>query len=82
MGSGNHQRVVPANEFLMDHLRHGDEREALIEQVLKLRIAARDRISHDHKVGRRNEILLAERLQNRNAERIKKGGHRRIGSTV
>ena len=82
VGSGNHQRVVSANEFLMHHLRHRDHREALIEQVLKLRIAPRDGIADHHQIGRRNKILLAEGLQDRDAERIKKGGHRRIRSTV
>ncbi len=63
---------MAANEFLMDHLRHGNERQARIQQVLKLGIATRNCIADHHHVGRRGEIALAEGLQNRNSERLEK----------
>jgi hypothetical protein len=66
----------------MDHLRHGDKGNALIEQVLKLRIAARNCIADYNQVGCRREIAFAERLQHGNAERLQKSGHRRISGGI
>ena len=54
MSPRNHQGVVATDEFLVNQFRHGDKGDALIEQVLKLRIAARNGIADHHHVGSRD----------------------------
>ncbi len=64
-----HYQTLAAGEKLVVHeARHRFERQALVEHVFQLDVAARDGIAHDHQVGPRLKVLLAEWLRDRNAQ--------------
>jgi hypothetical protein len=62
MRSGNHQNVFADEELIMQNLRHGAERNALVEQVFQFDVAARKRVADDNQIGPRSQVRLGKRL--------------------
>src|SRR5215471_11344796 len=68
MRSGHDQDFFSAEEFIVQQLWQRAERNALVEDMLEFRIAARDRVAYDNQVGLEFEILRVERLSYRDGE--------------
>ncbi len=78
MSAGDDQRLVIANEFVVDHARQRGEGDVLVEHELDFRIAARNGVAHDNKIGWWLQIGCRERLGDGDAELPEQIGHRRI----
>ena len=61
---------------------HGGEGNALVEDALDFRIAARERVADDDEIGRGREVRFGVGLEDGNAERAEQIAHGRIGGLV
>jgi hypothetical protein len=82
VGSGDDQRFVTANEFVVDQARQRGEGDVLVEHKLDFRIAARDGVADNDEVRRRLQIGFRKWLGDGDAELAQKIGHGRIRGLV
>src|ERR1700716_1385328 len=82
MSAGYHQHLFTAQKFVVQQLRQRTEWNALVEYMLQLWVAPRNRVTDDNQVGLRIKISGVEWLRNRNAKFSKKFRHRRIRGGV
>ena len=79
----NHQRLAPGQELVVQRRGHRRKRDAHIQHVLQLDVAARDRIADNNKIRLRNarprrQVRFRIRLQQRNPQPRQHIAHRRI----
>ena len=82
VGSCDDERRAAAEEFFAQQCGHGGEGNALVEDALDFRIAARERVADNHEIGRGREVRFGVRLEDGDAERMEQIAHGRIGGLV
>ena len=80
--AGDDERLAAGEKFLVQQRGHGGEGNALVEDALDFRVAARERIADDDEIGRGIEIGFGVGLEDRDAERAQQIAHGRIGGFV
>jgi len=80
--AGDDERFAPGEEFIMNDLRHGGERQLAVKHVLQFSVAARDGVADDGEIGRGLQVGLGKRLGNGNAKAREQVGHGRIGRLI
>ena len=78
----NDKRFAAFEKFFVNERGHGGEGNALVEDVLDFRIAARECIADDHEIRRGIEVGLRVRLEHGNAQFAQQIAHWRIGGLV
>jgi hypothetical protein len=81
--AGDDDRVLPADEEVVDRLGHGGVRQVELQGRGRLGVRARRDVADDHEVGpKRLQVLLRIALQHGDAEALQVIGHRRIDVLV
>ncbi len=80
--SSDDQHFFTDQKFVVKNLRQRAKRDSLVEHVLKLDIAARERIADYHQIRPRIEIRLGKRLRYGDSKGLEKGRHWRIRGRI